>query len=448
MRCIFFLLFSAASVCAQTSNNLYFPPKTGNTWQTITPQSEGFCPERIDSLYRFLEKGGTKSFILLKNGSIVLEKYFGAYTQDSLWYWASAGKSLTAYLTGLAQQEGLLNINDRTDQYLGVGWTTCPPAKEALITLRHQLTMTTGLNDNLPPTAAVPDPDNCPDPACLKYLADAGTRWAYHNAPYRLLHDVMAKASGQNINQFTQTRLFAKVGMKGLWINHIMYGRARDMARFGLLALAKGVWAGDTIVRNTQYINAMTQPSQVFNKSYGYLWWLNGQTSFMLPGLQLVFPGKLIPNAPDDLFAALGKNDQKIHIVPSKGWVVVRQGNVASIAPNGAQVPIIFDNQLWQYLNLLQCGATVTDETTELRSLVISPNPTAHNWLISNPSGHIQQLRLTNTQGQLCWSAPGLAPEETRMIPGEALAAGVYFLSWKEGALQKTTRLVKIGSQR
>ena len=35
--------------------------------------------------------------------------------------------------------------------------------------------------------------------------------------------------------------------MKGLWFDHIQYGRARDMARFGLLIQAKGVWNGDTL---------------------------------------------------------------------------------------------------------------------------------------------------------------------------------------------------------
>ena len=70
----------------------------------------------------------------------------------------------------------IININNKTSQYLGAGFTSLPLAKENLITVKHQLNMTSGLDDT------VTDP-NCTTPACLTYRADAGTRWAYHNAP-------------------------------------------------------------------------------------------------------------------------------------------------------------------------------------------------------------------------------------------------------------------------
>jgi Beta-lactamase len=170
-----FYLLNKNAVIAQTP--LYFPPVTGTTWETITPQSIGWCANRVDSLYNFLGTRDTKGFIVLKNGRIVLEKYYGTFTQDSAWYWASAGKTLTAFLAGIAQKDGLININEPTSKYLGAGWTSLPAAKEKLITLRHNLTMTTGLDD------AVPDAD-CTLPSCFVYKTDAGTRWAYHNAAY------------------------------------------------------------------------------------------------------------------------------------------------------------------------------------------------------------------------------------------------------------------------
>ncbi|HPF98361.1 MAG TPA: serine hydrolase, partial [Mangrovimonas sp.] len=55
-----------------------------------------------------------------------------------------------------------------------------------------------------------------------------------------------------------------------------------------------------------------------------------------------------IPNAPDDMYAALGKNDQKIYVVPSKKLVVVRMGDVA----DGENFAVsTFDNDLWAYIN-------------------------------------------------------------------------------------------------
>ena len=54
-----------------------------------------------------------------------MEKYFNGHSDTSYWYWASAGKTLTSFITGIAQQEGYLNIYDTTSNYLGSGWTNC-----------------------------------------------------------------------------------------------------------------------------------------------------------------------------------------------------------------------------------------------------------------------------------------------------------------------------------
>ncbi len=401
LLCLSIALFLCAFPLFSQNPALYFPPKTGTAWQTTSPASLGFCADRVDSLYQFLAAKNTKSFLLLQDGRIVLEKYFGTYVQDSVWYWASAGKSLTAFLVGQAQEEGLLDIDDATSTYLGAGWTSATPEQENAITLRHQLSMTTGLDDT--PTPASPDANLCIDPACLQYLAAPGTRWAYHTGAYRLLQDVVAAASSLTINQFTKTHVLDRVGMKGFWFDDVQYGRARDMARYGLLIQAHGIWAGDTLLHDQQYFYDMTHPSQELNKSYGYLWWLNGQPSFMLPGLQVVIPGKLIPNAPDDMFSALGKNDQKIHIVPSKGWVVVRQGESAGYT-NGAgnDVPIYFDNDLWDCLNKLTCAASPTTEVVA-NQVHIFPNPATDGWQVESEVA-IERADIFNAQGRLVQS--------------------------------------------
>jgi len=172
---------------------LYFPPLTGNSWETVPPESLGWCTDRLDAMFQFLDSTDTKAFLILKDGRIAVEQYFGQFTRDSFWYWASAGKTLTAFLVGQAQEDNLLDIDDPTSNYLGTGWTALPPEKEALISIRDQLAMTSGLRDG---TAD----DFCTLPACLTYQADAGTRWAYHNAPYTLLTNVLGEATGQNLN--------------------------------------------------------------------------------------------------------------------------------------------------------------------------------------------------------------------------------------------------------
>ena len=49
----------------------------------------------------------TKSFIILKDGKIVLENYLNGHSDTTYWYWASAAKSLMAVIVGKAQEEGI-----------------------------------------------------------------------------------------------------------------------------------------------------------------------------------------------------------------------------------------------------------------------------------------------------------------------------------------------------
>ena len=120
------------------------------------------------------------------------------------------------------------------------------------------------------------------------------------------------------------------------------------MARFGLLNLNKGIWDGNKILDDPNYLEAMTNTSQDLNKSYGYLWWLNGKSNFRIPGSEELFSGKLIPDAPDDLIAGLGALDQKLYVVPSKGLVVIRMGDSAYEEELG---PTTFDTDLWKKIN-------------------------------------------------------------------------------------------------
>ena len=349
----FYLLTVTLSVFFLSNINaqqLYFPP-SGDTWETIDPSELNWCQDRIDSLYRMLDEKHTKAFVVLKNGKIVLEKYFDSFTKDSVWYWASAGKSLSAFLVGLAQEDGSLDIQDPVSDYLGNGWTSCTPEQEENIKIWHQLTMTTGLDER------GVDPD-CLDPNCLKYRTDPGTRWYYHNAPYRLVQDVVANATGMSFQQFKNQKLLRSTGISGLWFNYVYFSDIRSMARFGLLMLAGGDWDGSEIMKDKDFFTDMITTSQSHNKAYGYLWWLNGKEDYQLPGLPITLNGKIIESAPDDMYAALGKNDQKIYVVPSQGLVIVRMGNKAG------DIPIYsvssFDDILWKYINELECQPTST----------------------------------------------------------------------------------------
>lgn len=347
----FLMLFLLFLNCASDDDTnvsvepIYFPPLNSNLWETKSVESLGWNQSAVSDLLNYLENKNTKGFIILVNGKIVLENYFNGHDASSSWYWASAGKTLTSTMVGIAEKEGLLNSHAKVSDYLGNGWTAAPLSKENLITNRHLLTMTSGLNETL---------GNDVSPANLQFVADAGTRWAYHNV-YVKLQEVVAQATGQTWSAYFNSRLRDRIGMTGTWIANdglsVFYSNTRSMARFGLLMLNKGKWETNVIVPESYLTNAMTT-SQEINKAYGYLWWLNGKDSFKLPQTQFHFQGSLIPNAPIDMICALGKNDQKIYIIPSKKMVVIRLGQVAN--PENPTFGLSgFDNDLWIKINAI-----------------------------------------------------------------------------------------------
>lgn len=411
------------------AQELYFPPVVGNTWETTDPTSLGWCTDEIPALLEFLDQSNTKAFMVLKDGKIVIEHYFGTFTADSSWYWASAGKSLTAFLVGKAQQEGLLDVDQPTSTYLGEGWTSCTPEQEAAITVRDQLAMTTGLDDG----GANFD---CLDPGCLTYLADPGTRWAYHNGPYTLLDGVMENATGQNLNAYVFSSLGTSTGILGLFVqlgaNNVFFSRARMMARFGLLAQNRGTWESTAILNDDAWFEAMTTPSQTLNKAYGLLWWLNGQEDYMLPGIQLVLPGPLMPDAPPDIYAAMGKNGQIINVSPSTGLVVVRMGNL----PGDLFVPNVFNNDIWEYLNAVICTPTTITRNDMAAGNAAWPNPTADRVHLAHAAtgGMAQCTAMDGRSLQL--------PVQQGQIDLSMMANGIYSVRYTTALGTQTSTLV------
>lgn len=322
---------------------LYFPPLNSDTWETTAISELNWNADQLQPLLDYLEDKNTKSFIILHKGKIVVENYMNGHTATSPWYWASAGKTLTTAVAGIAQDENLINLNNKVSDYIGAGWTSATLVKENLITCKNLLSMTSGLDDSMGDGIA---------PSELYYLADAGTRWAYHGV-FLKMQDIIASASNQTWDDYFNTKLKNKIGMTGAWIANgnlnVYWSTTRSMARFGLLMLANGTWENTQIV-SSSFLNEATNSTQNLNEAYGYMWWLNGKNSYRLPQIQLEFSGALIPNAPQDLFCALGKNDQKMYVVPSKDLVIIRMGETAD-ASNFALSN--FDNELWEKINLL-----------------------------------------------------------------------------------------------
>ncbi len=322
----------------------YFPPTTGSAWETSTIETLAWRQDPVQPLKDFLINNNSKSFMILVNGRIVMEEYFDGHTASSDWEWNSAGKSLVSTTVGIAQQEDLLAIDQKAADFLGASWTNMSIDKENLITIKDLLSMTSGIDDTKQWVIK----------EHLNYVADAGIRWAYGNV-FQKLMDIVGEASNTSFENYFNEVLKNKIGMDGYWneglIFTIYHSSTRSMARFGLLALNEGTWEGEEIINTNSFLEAINS-SQEINPSYGYLWWLNGKSKYMEPGSQIVYPGALVPNAPADMYAAMGANDQRVYVIPSKNMVVVRMGDASD--PNNSNFAISgFDNALWEKINEL-----------------------------------------------------------------------------------------------
>jgi len=427
---IFFSVLFLLSVRG-LGQELYFPSSADDNWEMVSPASLGWNTDRLDDLYSYLDSINTKAFIVLVDGRIALEYYFGSFTSDSLWYWASAGKTLTAFLVGLAGQQGLLSIDDRSADYLGEGWTGCSREQEDRITIRHQLTMTTGLDDGV-------EDHYCTLDTCLVYLADPGTRWAYHNGPYTMLDGVLEQATGKSVNLFMAQQLSAPTGISGLFVkmgyNNVFVSKARSMARFGLLLLGRGRWDQTDVLTDTEYFEAMVNSSQELNLSYGFLTWLNGKASFMVPGLQYVFSGSYNPDAPADMFSALGKNGQFLNVVPSRNMVLVRMGD----APDNSEVPFLYNDTIWIRMNsVMESVQHVPGTEAERFNFQILQDRGNGEAFILLPADDLFLITVTDIRGRVLLSTYGKGKYQLD-IPGQNSGICLVRISGRSGtAVQK-----------
>lgn len=322
----------------------YFPPVHDNAWETINLNELGWNATAANELTDYLKKHRTKAFIVLFDGKIVIEEYFNGHKPTDNWEWNSAGKTLVGTTIGIAQMENKLQIHDEVLKYLGSDWANMSQQKMKLINILHLLTMTSGIQTN----------KQLMIKRNITYVADAGTVWSYGNV-FQKLRSVIGVATGIKFNDYFNLKLKEPIGMNGYWKNGLIFdiyhSDARSMARFGLLVLNGGKWM-DNVVVDKEFLFESVNSSQALNPAYGYFWWLNGKSSYILPGSKESHNAQLIPNAPKDMYAAMGAADQRLYIVPSKKLVIVRMGK-----PGNPQHPHFalsgFDKELWQKINAM-----------------------------------------------------------------------------------------------
>jgi CubicO group peptidase (beta-lactamase class C family) len=341
-------------------------------WQTVKAAAVGWNEALLAEALAYAKAQNTSSVVIVQGGKIMAEGHwpvsgsliYNALKDDNnaegqiIEDVASMQKSLVAILTIIAKTKDLLDLETAVTDYLGEGWSKANLSQEKAITLHHLLSMTSGLEPN------------------LTFKAPAGSRWQYNTNAYSQIGPVLEKVTGRSIDELTSQWLTSKIGMsdsswgRRLWVLPGMdankYGfltSARDIARLGLLMLANGSWAGQSIIPSAELIQSH-QSSQSLNPAYGKLWWLNGKPS--LVDSKLTTSG-LVPNAPSDMYAALGALGRKLYVVPSLNLIVTRLGD--SPAKD-------FDNVFWQKLMAAspagtlcgQCDGAIADQLSNVKS--------------------------------------------------------------------------------
>jgi hypothetical protein len=177
----------------------------------------------------------------------------------------------------------------------------------------------------------------------------------------------------------------------------------------------------------------MITPSQDLNPAYGYLFWLNGSESYIQPGLGISFDGSIIPSAPEDLFAGMGKNDQRMYIVPSMDLVVIRLGNAAD---ESALALSEFDNELWSQLKKVMSNP-VSSLVHKSPEIFVFPNPAKERISIIS-TGVPERISIYNILGEKMQETGN-----TRTVDISSLPQGIYFIHLRYGKIFNVLSFLK-----
>jgi len=308
----------------------------------------GMSVEGLEDLEDYLDGFSPLSLVVVRRGKIVWEKYWERNNKDTKFEWNSATKSVVSALTGMAAEQGFLGLDQPAHEILDM-WK--PPDPRSGITVRHLLSMTSGLDWSWAEyfsivAGLVPGLGQFPlvsQSLSLKLKHTPGTHWTYNNTALMVMSRVFRNAVGSSISEFGQKDLFGPLGMHSpQWITDSaghtcpfmgLQATARDMARFGYLFLRKGAWNGQQIVPEA-WVEASTQAgaSGVYS-AYGHLWWVNGHETFWMPkeGQPIYTWPKggyfFGDDAGPDAYGALGFMGQLVLVIPSKELVMVRNGS-------------------------------------------------------------------------------------------------------------------------
>ena len=265
----------------------------------------------------------TKAFIVIKNDSILFEKYFDGYNNSSLSNSFSVTKSIIVSMLGKAIMEGYIKgldqpVSDFFNEYKdGLG---------AELTVGNLASMSSGMEWDEKYYSVINITSESYFTRDLrslilnqKIIKKPGQSFRYSSGDTQLLGMVIEKATGVSLSSYLSEKFWTPMGAENAPLWQIdskknkmekayccISGSARDFARFGKLYINNGNWNGEQIL-DSSFVKQAISP--VFDNSdyYGYGWWLYN------------FNGKKV-------FTMNGHRGQFIISFPKENIIIVRQG--------------------------------------------------------------------------------------------------------------------------
>ena len=280
--------------------------------------------DESDKLEELNYERKTKSFLVIKNDSILFEKYYDGHKQTDISNSFSVAKSIVTSMMGKAIMEGKikslnqpvsdffqeyndgiaseLTVGDLASMSSGMKWS------EKYYSVIN-ITSESYFTDDLRSVILRQEIENKP-----------GQAFRYSSGDTQLLAMVIEKATGTSLSDYLSQKFWSPMGAETLALWQIdskesgmekayccIAATARDFARFGKLYIDKGKW-GDTEILDSSFVELSLKP--VFDDSpfYGYGWWLyeyEGKKVFTMNGHQ----GQFIISFPDENIIIVRQGD-------------------------------------------------------------------------------------------------------------------------------------------
>lgn len=351
----------------------------GARWERATPAEAGMNGAKLQDAVDYATTQLAFAVRVYRHGCLVAEDRLAALNRNAKFESWSMAKSVTSLVFGRAMTLGLISPDDPVGALI-------PEAsrKHGAITMRHLLTMTSGLRWNgLRDYNVFTMPDRVRDALTLGFAHEPGTYFEYAQSAVSLLAEAIERAVGEDLEAWAKRELTSKLGIRDdawFWVRDRVgnvggfYGvnmRPDDFGRLGELLRRGGVWRGERLL-SREYLKEALAPTET-NGCYGWLIWLNAGVPCIGPRIlnRPVSDDRDMPGLPHDMYRFSGLFGQLVTVFPSQGIVVVRNGQDPNLVFSGGQG--------WEHELYRRVLGSVTDQEIPLPEEPVRVNPSREN---------------------------------------------------------------------